>query len=828
MKKRKFITALLAIGMTLFGVGLAACDKKETPSTSNETPSASESGETSEHVCVFGEWVVTTPADCSKTGLKARSCECGETETEVLEKTEHKNVIKGAQAAVAATCTQEGRTAGDVCQDCNTLVNGGTTIPALGHSTQQIPVKGSTCAEDGYTAGEKCSRCQTVLSGLEVIPATGIHTPEAISAKEPTCGEAGHTAGEQCSVCHTVLTATEPVAATGEHSYGEFVVLSQPAYEVEGEQKRVCSECQHVDIQKIPALTYRPEDIWDGTVASGFALGTGTQADPYIISTAAEFAYFKNNALYFSYNSTNEAANTHFKLANDIMLNEITDFDTWGTTAPTNSFSPISGFGGVLDGDGHAVRGLYYANKTASKAGLFMDMIGGSIRNLTVSECYINAPAASVGGIVSHISTTRVMKIENCHFSGSLLGANGTGGIVGYAQVGSSQGMNEPIYGALSIQNCSAKGAIATVKSTTETPIETRVGGILGHSILFHGALSVTTCKNEAKIEGYRAGGIVGDNEWKTSASPSLTYEISGCSNKGEIVGEQMAGGIAGRISTTDFITLSLRNHQNDGKITGLYAGGIIGYASIKLVAINTYDALYNLGDIYGSGSSAYAGGLFGNFGGNGSYAHNIERSLNEGKIESSGYAGGLSGENTGNGFIYYTECYNAGAVSGVSYAGGFAGTDGASAVTYTDCYNRGTVTGGTSVGGMTGYFSNGILEVYTSYTVGKVSLTEDATSSAQIGAIFGGKGTYATFNCLESKPFYYLIGSALKANGADSYAYAGRNPDLDTAYRRTEQGLQNSAQYRYFNFSSIWEIDGEGEYKYATLKNVKKPSALA
>ncbi|HHU87480.1 MAG: hypothetical protein ACOX86_12265, partial [Pelotomaculaceae bacterium] len=32
--------------------------------------------------------------------------------------------------------------------------------------------------------------------------------------------------------------------------------------------------------------------LWDGSVATGFAGGTGTEADPYLISNGAELAYF--------------------------------------------------------------------------------------------------------------------------------------------------------------------------------------------------------------------------------------------------------------------------------------------------------------------------------------------------------------------------------------------------------------------------------------------------------------------------------------------------------------------------------------------------------
>ena len=37
--------------------------------------------------------------------------------------------------------------------------------------------------------------------------------------------------------------------------------------------------------------TVRDGEIWDGSVASAFAGGSGTESDPYLISNGAELAY---------------------------------------------------------------------------------------------------------------------------------------------------------------------------------------------------------------------------------------------------------------------------------------------------------------------------------------------------------------------------------------------------------------------------------------------------------------------------------------------------------------------------------------------------------
>lgn len=63
-----------------------------------------------------------------------------------------------AFGAVAATCTQPGKTAGEKCTVCGAIISGGETIPALGHDYVSSFV-GATCTDDAvfrYT----CSRCQ--------------------------------------------------------------------------------------------------------------------------------------------------------------------------------------------------------------------------------------------------------------------------------------------------------------------------------------------------------------------------------------------------------------------------------------------------------------------------------------------------------------------------------------------------------------------------------------------------------------------------------------------------------------------------------------------
>lgn len=97
------------------------------------------------HTHAFGEWTVTTPATCTKDGVKTRTCACGETETQTIPATGHS--FGDWTVTTPATCTEDGvetRT----CSACGETET--RAIPATGHVDAD---------NDG-----KCDVCQTVLT----------------------------------------------------------------------------------------------------------------------------------------------------------------------------------------------------------------------------------------------------------------------------------------------------------------------------------------------------------------------------------------------------------------------------------------------------------------------------------------------------------------------------------------------------------------------------------------------------------------------------------------------------------------------------------------
>ena len=185
-------------------------------------------------------------------------------------------------------------------------------------------------------------------------------------------------------------------------------------------------------------------DTWDGTVAEGFASGTGTEEDPYIIETAEQLAYFRAQV---DGGRTFEAE--YVKLAKDIDLANIPfdpiGFGYWKEDKVVDEVDNNTVFMGTFDGGNHTIYNLYencweldpdktnygtYTYSTAG-AGLFASIKNATVKNLAVSGAEIVFECVDMGIVVGYAQGT-------CHFENIVVTNSKianynryTGGVVG-------------------------------------------------------------------------------------------------------------------------------------------------------------------------------------------------------------------------------------------------------------------------------------------------------------------------------------------------------------------------------------------------------------
>ena len=168
-------------------------------------------------------------------------------------------------AAVAATCTTDGKTAGKHCSVCNTVLVKQETIKANGHTEVLDKAVAPTCTETGLTEGKHCSVCNTVLVKQETIKANG-HTEVIDKAVAPTCTETGLTEGKHCSVCNEILVKQETVKANG-HIEVIDKAIAPTCTETGLTEGKHCSVCNTVLVKQETIKANGHTEVVDKAVA---------------------------------------------------------------------------------------------------------------------------------------------------------------------------------------------------------------------------------------------------------------------------------------------------------------------------------------------------------------------------------------------------------------------------------------------------------------------------------------------------------------------------------------------------------------------------------
>lgn len=243
--------------------------------------------------------------------------------------------------------------------------------------------------------------------------------------------------------------------------------------------------------------------VWSGgtkqpTYSSGY----------YLISCGEELAWFRNKV-------NSGSTNINGKLIADIKLNDTSNWQNWGSSAPKNSWGSIGyyyfdnasftevnpKFQGTFDGNGHTVSGIY-KKATSYYYDPFSDLGYTNYGTYVCDDYNYGLFGCTSGAVIKNLGVTESW------ISGQIVG-----GIVGEATNGTT------------IKNCYYSGSIGSVDNISCT-----IGGIVGE---MSGGGGIYNCYNSATINN-SGGGIVG--RCYTNES-SATINIANCYNVGSFSG---------------------------------------------------------------------------------------------------------------------------------------------------------------------------------------------------------------------------------------------------------------------------------------------------
>ena len=300
--------------------------------------------------------------------------------------------------------------------------------------------------------------------------------------------------------------------------------------------------------------------------------GDGKVDNPFLISTAAELAWFRDYV-------NNESQYVSATLTEDIDLSEFCHAADAATNTEELSWVPIGNgrmYCGTFDGNGKTIRNLYI-NSTIMYKGFFGYANSGSIKNITFDNAKVKNTHYNGTGILTgafeKCTIENIKTLANC----SVEGTYNTGGIAGT--------------GTGNISNCENR---AMVNGTNN------VGGIVGNS----SDNTISSCANYGAVTGteHAVEGMVGF---------FISGTIQNCANYGDISGADYVGNQIGYASICNLNNvLGIGNVTATTSQSGLLAGvildssstaaGILAYNSSAKLTINgieqTGDAVKAIG----------------------------------------------------------------------------------------------------------------------------------------------------------------------------------------------------------------------------------------
>ena len=350
----------------------------------------------------------------------------------------------------------------------------------------------------------------------------------------------------------------------------------------------------------LPTAALAADGAWDGSIATAFAGGSGTESDPYQIANGAELAYLAS-----SVNSGETYTGKNFVLTANIDLNGL----PW--TPIGNSFSDalLEGsnyriFAGNFDGNGYTISNVSIGSETAPLEADVFGLFGataGKISNLNLDTVSIHgiAKIASIGAVIGFAGGLVGYSggyIENCHVTGLTMDMSAPSNV--YAAAYCVGGLVGVLDETQLINECSVSGSI------TEKAGKGSIGGLIGE---LGKAAKITYSRSDVTVNvkadsrgGANVGGFIGKGNGKTDAERI----IRNCYATGNVTGGAYTGGFAGGLWG-----LNIKNCYASGNVSQA-AAAMASFVGTDASDPNYYGSItscFAIGSVTGSSPFRYA-----------------------------------------------------------------------------------------------------------------------------------------------------------------------------------------------------------------------------
>ena len=298
--------------------------------------------------------------------------------------------------------------------------------------------------------------------------------------------------------------------------------------------------------------------------------GDGSSGNPYQIATLDNLYWLTQTSGYWDKNFIQTA-----------------DINASATSSWADGFHPIGNspniwFTGNYDGDGHTISSLYCSHPTWANVGMFGIVDGSEIKDLTLSDLYVegNGNIGGLAGLASYATISNVTvsgTVSSGSFIGGLIGSatfctitycSSLANVTGYQYTGGFIG--HAFSNEIRASNCTA---------TSVTGTTCRTGGFIGECE----NSQIAYCYSTANVVGGAddVGGFIGYNYESTLGSSTISHSyctaasVTGAGwSIGGFIGQNHYGQVDYCYSTANVIATA--THIGAG--AGGNIGGLIGY----------------------------------------------------------------------------------------------------------------------------------------------------------------------------------------------------------------------------------------------------------